>query len=114
MTAPSSWLDSLRPWQDGDLEDARDALWLSSKLWGDLENLKRQLLTSSPEIPVGLRLQGLRSLLGIAILGLKFGDQMPVPGIPTGTRIVVGGQQFSLHEARYEIVRRSIVAMEGS
>jgi hypothetical protein len=108
-----SWR-SMRSWRDGDFEDSQDALALSPKLWGDLENLRRQLLASSPEIPPGLSLSGLRSLLGIATVGLQFGEQMPVPGVPNGTRIVVGAQQFSVHEARYEIVRRAIAAMGGS
>jgi len=37
-------------------------------------------------------------LMGVALVGCRFGDQMPTPGIPTGTKVVVGGRSFTLHE----------------
>ena len=108
------WLDSLGPWRAGDSAEVQDALALSSKLWGDPENLKRQLLAPSPEIPPVLDLKGLRTLLAFAGLGVRFGNWMPTPGIPERTRIIVGGRQFTVHEAQYEIVRRAIDSTELS
>jgi hypothetical protein len=103
-----------RPWRNSDLEKSQAALVLSSKLWGDTENLRRQLLATSPEIPSGLSLQGLRTLLGVAYLGLQFADRIPMGRMPVGTRITVGGQQFSIQEARYEIVQRALASTGNS
>jgi hypothetical protein len=120
-----SWLDSLRPWQESDRAEAQDAIALSSKLWGDREDLERQLLAPSPEIPPRLGLTGLRTLLTLAGVSVRFGERMPVwgiagiaalgiPKIPEGTRIVARGRRFTVHEARFEIVRRAIESIGSS
>ena len=101
------WLDSLLPWRRGDLNKDLDALALSAELWGDRDNLTRQLLAVSPEIPAGLDHRGLCTLLGVALMGVKFGG-IPFFAIPQETDIVVGGRALTVHEARYEIVLRAI------
>jgi len=103
----AAWLDSLRPWTRDDLNKDLEALALSEQLWGDRDNLTRQLLAPSPEIPAGLDHRGLCTLLGVALLGIRFGG-IPVSGVPRETPIVVRGRPFTFHEARYEIVLRAI------
>lgn len=103
----AAWLDSLRPWKRDDLNKDLEALALSAKLWGDRDNLTRQLLAASPEIPAGLDHRGLCTLLGIALLGVRFGG-LPFFGVPQETPIVIGGRPMTLHEARYEIVLRAL------
>src|SRR5262249_46099680 len=89
----TTWLDSLRPWRRDDLNKDVEALALSAKLWGDRDNLTRQLLAPSPEIPPGLDHRGLCTLLGVALIGVTFGS-IPVLGIPRETQIIVGGRPF--------------------
>jgi len=103
----AAWLDSLRPWTRDDLSKDLKALALSEKLWGDRDNLTRQLLAPSPEIPAGLDHRGLCTLLGVALLGIRFGGT-PVSGVSRETLIVTDGRPFTFHEARYEIVLRAI------
>jgi hypothetical protein len=103
----TSWLDSLRPWRRDDLNKDLEALALAEKLWGDPDNLTRQLLAPSPEIPPGLDHRGLCTLLGVALLGIRFGGT-PVLEIPQKAHIIVGGRPLTVHEARYEIVLKAI------
>jgi hypothetical protein len=103
----AAWLGSLRPWTRDDLNKDVEALALSEKLWGDRDNLTRQLLAPSPEIPARLDHRGLYTLLGVALLGIRFGGN-PVSGVSQETPIVIGGRAFTFHEARYEIVVRAI------
>jgi predicted AAA+ superfamily ATPase len=56
----------------------------------------------------------IKAIVERGIRDLKFGDELLVPRIPSGTRIIVGVQQFSADEARYEIVSRAIAATGGS
>jgi hypothetical protein len=103
----TAWLDSLRPWRRDDLNKDLEALALSAKLWGDLDHLTRQLSAATPEIPPGLDQRGLCTLLGVALLGIKFGGN-PTLKLAQGTQIIVDGRPFTVHEARYEIVLRAI------
>src|SRR5882672_11012131 len=103
----AAWFDSLRPWRRDDLNKDLDALTLSTKLWGDRDNLTRQLLAPSPEIPAGLDHRGLCTLLGVALLGIRFGGT-PVSDVSQETPIVIGSRPFTFHEARYEIILRAI------
>ena len=105
--ALNGWLDSLRPWKRDDLNKDLEALALSAELWADRNNLTRQLLAASPEIPAGLDHRGLCTLLGVALLGIRFGGN-PFVRVSQETPIVIGGRPFTFHEARYEIVLRAI------
>ena len=109
----------MRPWKDSDFQHAQQegtalayALWLSTKLWGDAETLRRQLLAASPEIPAGLDLEQLRALERLARLGLRFGDRWHWPRIPKGSVVFIGERSLTIWEARYEIVRRAIEFLE--
>ena len=51
--------------------------------------------------------RGLCTLLGVALLGIKFGGN-PTLELAQGIPILVGGRPFTVHEARYEIVLRAI------
>ena len=106
----TAWLDSLRPWRRDDMNKDLEALALSAKLWGDPEHLRRQLSAATPKIPAGLDHRGLCTLLGVALLGIKFGGIPTIAAMkfPQGTHIIVGGRPFTVHEARYEIVLRAI------
>ena len=104
----NAWVDSLSPWRRSDMGRELKVMELSAELWGDPDHLTRQLLAASPEIPPGLDHQGLCTLLGIARIGIIFGDRIPTRGTPAGTQIIIGFRRFTIHEARYEIVRRAI------
>jgi len=106
----TAWLDSLRPWRRDDLDKDLEALALSAKLWGDPEHLRRQLSAATPKVPAGLDHRGLCTLLGVALLGIKFGGVTAIAAVtfPQGTQIIAGGRRFTVHEARYEIVVRAI------
>ena len=108
----TAWLDSLRPWQREDLNKDLKALALSAQLWGNPEHLRRQLSAANPKVPDGLDHRGLCTLLGVALLGIRFGGIPTIAAMtfPQGTRIIVGGRPFTVHEARYEIVLRAIKA----
>jgi hypothetical protein len=88
------------------------AISFSKKLWGDEGNLKRQLSAPSPAIPEGLGIEELRFLERAAAMVLKMGDRIPVTlWTPGHGEIFVGGQRWTLNEARYEIVRRAIESL---
>jgi hypothetical protein len=101
-----------RPLRQGDLEDFQRVLILGARLWGDIQYLERQLLAPSPEIPPGAGLQELLKLAQWAKMSLDLDDRATWLQISKGTVIVAGDRRFSIHEARYEIVRRAIASIE--
>lgn len=100
--------ESWQPWTGGDFARHTYALTASEKLWGNLENLQRQLAAPSPVIPEGLRISELRFLEKIALAAMQMGDRAPIPGLPKGKVVTAGGERWTVAEARCEIVRRAI------
>jgi hypothetical protein len=91
---------------------------LGAALWGRTpDDLQRQLMATHPEIPPGIGLTDLRELLrSVEAMLAAFHDEknalasisiaLPSPAISIGT------QQFTVWEARCEIVRRAIKYLE--
>jgi hypothetical protein len=110
FSALRDWLEELPAWQRGELKQFESAVFLSSKLWGSPENLKRQLEAPTPQVPAGLDRKGLLTLKTKAWLAIKYA---PAGTAQHGAQIIVGDQRFSLPEARYEIARRALAALGG-
>lgn len=105
-------------WRRENVAEFERVAVLGAKLWGDAENLKRQLELPSPQIPAGLGMkellileQSARTAVILSHGGLKLVSPRE---LYPGPQITVGAEQFSLCEARYEIVRRAIAALGGN
>jgi hypothetical protein len=91
---------------------------LAARLFGfTVDDLQRQLLASSPEIPPGFGLDDFRRLqyrarLLVASLQQKGPRFSWLPGA-LDEIISVGDRRFTLLEARYEVVRRAVEHLEG-
>lgn len=88
-----------------------DVLALSVQLWGDDENLRRQLLAPSPTIPDGLNvlshLKALERITESIVNERRRIGQRDDPAVP------VCGIILTQHEARLEVVRRAIMALRA-
>jgi len=78
----------------------------STKLWGDVDHLKQQLLAPTPHIPPELnsraKLQGLPDIAESTV------NEKRRIGVKDAIEVVAGGICYTLQEARLEIVRRAI------
>jgi len=97
----------------------RRGMTLGIALWGStLDDLRRQLLAPSPEIPPGFELADFRELERSAqeiLAGLsdpRFASLSQSHLAFSSHTIVVGIQRFTAWEARCEIVRRAIDYLE--
>lgn len=106
--------ESWQPWSGTDFARHTYTFTLSAKLWGDADNLQRQLSATRPIVPEGLGLAELRFLERLAFAFLQMKDRVPVPGFVKNATIVAAGRRWSIFEARYEIVRRAIESVEGN
>jgi hypothetical protein len=92
---------------------------LGVALWGKTNNnLQQQLLKPHPEIPAGFDLPDFQELLlTCAQMSSAFSAVQKATGlahlIPLSQTIHVGGESFTLWEARCEIVRRAIDYLEN-
>ena len=91
---------------------------LAATLWGKTpDELRRQLLAASPEIPTGFDLADFRELLHTTeqlLAGMRnpkneFMSRMAL----ASQTIVVGTQRFTEWEARCEVIRRAIEYLEN-
>jgi len=88
----------------------RRSMSLAGTLWSKTaDDLRRQLMASSPEIPSGFGLADFQDLLRIT---------EPIAAAMRHTRfesetVVVGTQRYTEWEARCEIVRRAIEYLEN-
>lgn len=105
--------DSWQPWTGAAFVSHTYTLTLSTKLWGDAENMKRQLFAPRPIVPEGLGLAELHFLERVAFAFLQMKDRAPIPGFIKGMTIIAAGRRWSIFEARYEIVRRAIESLGG-
>jgi hypothetical protein len=116
--------DSLRDWQrfgthevkEGEAQRGR--IWkLAAALWGRTsDDLQRQLLARHPEIPAGYDLADFRKLHQnaqqiLAAFGNPKNTWLP-PHLRHSPTLVAGSLQFTMWEARCEIVRRAIEYLE--
>jgi hypothetical protein len=91
---------------------------LATTLWGKTpDDLRRQLLTRSPEIPSGFDLADFRELLRtterlLAEMKSPRNDLISRMAIASQT-IVIGTQRYTEWEARCEITRRAIRYLEN-
>lgn len=109
--------DSLQPFRTDDAA-RMNVRWgrstvLATALWGRTsEDLRRQLLAPHPEIPPGFDLADFRHLQQIAeTLSASSGTPRLAWLSPLNTSsatVMVGTQQLTTWEARFEIVRRAI------
>jgi hypothetical protein len=117
--------DSLMQGRSFGTEDAMraDTQWrrifaLGAALWGRTpDDLQRQLLAPHPEIPPGIGLTHLRELLRSveAILAAFHDEKNALASISialSSPAITIGTQQFTMWEARCEIVHRAIKYLE--
>ena len=81
---------------------------LGEQLWGggEIEGLQRQLARPSPEIPRDLDKDDL-----LALQKYLLTNKNPLMGRLAARVVTVGGEQFTLAEAMYEIVRRALAAL---
>jgi hypothetical protein len=110
----SDWLAQLRPYGRENAMRAERCTRLALVLWGGTpDDLRRQLLAPSPELPPGFDLSDFRQLMRrsapVESNNSRYAWASPSPP-PT---ILVGSQRFTLWEARYEIVRRAIEYLES-
>jgi hypothetical protein len=110
----SDWLARFRPYGRENAKRAERCTRLALALWGGTtDDLRRQLLAPSPELPPGFDLVDFRQLmLRIALVGLNNPRNAWAFPSPPPT-ILVGSQRFTLWEARYEIIRRAIEYLES-
>ena len=115
-------LDSLlkaRPYGTADAQHAEQQILrcaaLGAALWGgDAGGLQRQLLASHPVIPQGFSLDEYRELHRLALMlveALRQPGRAKAWGLPTWVdqpAVFVGNQEFTIWEARAEVVRRAI------
>jgi len=91
---------------------------LATTLWGKtLDDLRRQLVARSPEIPSGFDLADFRELLRtteqlLAAMKSPRNDLISRMAIASQT-IVIGTQRYTEWEARCEIIRRAIRYLEN-
>jgi hypothetical protein len=117
-----------RPFGKADFERA-DAKWgrcaaLASALFGVTpEDLRRQLVAAHPQIPRGFDLPDFRNLeqhvqtiSGLVLSGSsnpRMAWLSPWLTQFAGATIAIGGQRYTVWEARCEIVRRAIEYLES-
>jgi hypothetical protein len=115
--------DSLRLWRQFEFQDAQHGgrlVAFALALWGRTpEDLRRQLLAPTPEVPPGCGLANLKQLEQQARLILAHYTKK-VAKFPTilsqlhpNELIVVGGKSFNVLEARCEVGRRAIQYLEN-
>lgn len=91
---------------------------LGAALWGRTPNdLQRQLLAPHPEVPSGIGLTDLQELLrNVEVMLAAFHDDKKalasIAAALASPTISIGTQQFTVWEARCEIVRRAIKYLE--
>lgn len=86
---------------------------LAAALWGRTsDDLRRQLIASTPEIPSGFDLADFRALeRSVQMISARLSDQRfswLSPRASSSPIISVGARRFTLWEARCEVVRRAI------
>jgi len=108
-------LDSWIPWKLGDEKRFEHAFRFASRLWGNAEHLRQQLIAAFPEVLAGFGIAELIVLQRLAKVALALGERVFLPvGFPNRTLIVAGGDRFTVWEARYEIVRRALGRARGN
>ncbi len=100
------FVDQWPTWGRENFEKFERVVKIGAKLWGNAENVKRQLELPSPEIPAGATIEDLLLLEQRARWMLS--DRHPFLPNPI---IVAGNKQFNVAEACHEIVRRAIAAL---
>ena len=96
----------------------RRILTLGAALWGRTpDDLQRQLQAPHPEIPSSIGLTDLQELLrNVEVMLAAFHDEekalASISNALSSPTITIGAQQFTMWEARCEIVRRAIKYLE--
>jgi len=70
----NAWVDSLSPWRRSDLNRELKVMELSAELWGDRDNLIRQLLAAAGSFstaPISASLARARDGLGFRLMDLE-------------------------------------------
>ena len=97
--------------KQADFHFRRRALLATSLFGKEVDDLRRQLLTPFPEIPLGFDLADFHELLRFtAEISAAMGTHQKVTEFRT---IVVGTQRYTEWEAQCEIIRRAINYLEN-
>lgn len=99
-------------WRRDNFADFQRVQCLGVQLWGHgkIEHLKRQLELPSPEIPEGARKEDLLALEKHAHMMLASVNHRWALKFLTDV-LAVGADEFTVAEAMYEIVRRTIASL---
>jgi hypothetical protein len=101
-------------WRRDNFADFVRTQGLGAQLWGGgkVESLQRQLELPSPKIPPGLGRQELLALEKHARMMLASANDRWAPKYLSNV-VTVGGDEYTVGEAMYEIVRRALGALDN-